>query len=182
MAELSAFAGADGESGHGSFAAGPPRLVTKAEFAEELGVAKSRVSQLVDMGLPVAPNGKVRRSDALAWYAETVDPVRRKGLNGRKGKSSREKLDAVKLDRETLALAKERGEIVDRASAEAAVFERARAERDAWLAWCHRTAPALATATGCDPAALFAALDGAVREQLAELASLPLDLLQDADE
>ncbi len=60
-----------------------PEFVSKAAFATELGVAKSRVSQLVKMGLPVSSNGKVHRQPALDWYQKNIDASRRKALTTR---------------------------------------------------------------------------------------------------
>jgi hypothetical protein len=49
------------------------------------------------------------------------------------------------------------------------VEAQARFERDAWLGWVSRTSQSLAAAFGVDPAALFGALDKAVREHLTDL-------------
>ena len=54
------------------------------------------------------------------------------------------------------------------------VFARARAERDAHMAWVQRTAPLLAAEVWADPRATFAALDRMMREHLEYLADMPL--------
>lgn len=43
--------------------------VTKAELAKNLGCSKARVSQLVQRGLPVEPDGRVKLDVALNWVA-----------------------------------------------------------------------------------------------------------------
>ena len=64
--------------------------------------------------------------------------------------------------------------LVETAAATRTVFARARAERDAHMAWVQRTAPLLAAELGADPRATFAALDRMMREHLEHLADLPL--------
>lgn len=49
-------------------------LVTKTEFAHELGVTPARVSQMVKLGLPVdASTKKVRRVEALDWVTANIE-------------------------------------------------------------------------------------------------------------
>ena len=48
--------------------------ITKAAFARELGVSKPRVSQLVQIGLPVLPNGRLDRRAALQWHRDNIIP------------------------------------------------------------------------------------------------------------
>jgi hypothetical protein len=59
------------------------------------------------------------------------------------------------------------------------VFARARAERDAHMAWVQRSAPLLAAELGADPRATFAALDRMMREHLEHLADMPLGSFDD---
>jgi len=153
--------------------ASPPPVVSKAAFAEELGVAKSRVSQLVTMGLPLTNNGKVPRAEALEWYRANVDQNRRKALTTRQLDTPRAKYDAIRAEREQLELDKARGDLINRKAAEKAVFERARAERDAHLSWVSRVSPALAVELDADPAKVFAAIDRLMRQHLEDLASTP---------
>lgn len=160
----------------------PPPEVTKSAFAEELGLSKARVSQLVEQGLPLTADGKrVRRLDALAWYRENIAPHRRKALADKPNADPRRELDRVKLEAARIELERARGNLVDRAEAEKAVFERARLERDAHLAWVSRVTPRLAVELGVDAAALFSALDREMRAHLVDLAETPLDALTDDD-
>ncbi len=48
--------------------------ITKAAYARELGISKPRVSQLVQMGLPVLSNGRLDRGAALQWYRDNIIP------------------------------------------------------------------------------------------------------------
>lgn len=157
----------------------PPEIVSKAAFAEEIGVSKPRVSQLVKQGLPLTPAGKVPRLEALAWYRETVTPTRRKAFPDMSFASARDELARLRAERERLALDKDRGELVSRSEAEKAIFERARAERDAWIAWATRIAPALSLELGVEAGALYGALDREVRAQLHELSQTPMELIAD---
>jgi len=47
-------------------------VITKAELARELNLSRARVSQLSKMGLPVRPDGKLNRVEALAWVTGNV--------------------------------------------------------------------------------------------------------------
>jgi len=161
--------------------------VTMAAFARQEGLAKSRVNQLVAEGMPLRDDGRVDRDAARAWMADRLDPVRREarkpGSSGGKAGAVAE-LRAKKLAAELrlaeLEARKREGAVVDRAAVDRFLFERARFERDAWVGWIARTAPLLAAELGADPAALFAALDKHVRDQLADLAATPLPEVDDA--
>ena len=47
-------------------------VITKAELARELDLSRPRISQLCGMGLPVRPDGKVNRAEAVAWLKANV--------------------------------------------------------------------------------------------------------------
>jgi hypothetical protein len=49
-------------------------LITKSELAEELGISRGRVSQLIARGLPVDPGGKVDLELAAYWVLDHVTP------------------------------------------------------------------------------------------------------------
>lgn len=98
----------------------------------------------------------------------------------------REKLDAadtraaIQAERLAMMQLKRRqleGELIERAAAQMAVHARAKAERDAHLAWLQRLTPVLAAELEVDPALLFSRLDHHLREHLNDLARLPLDVL-----
>ena len=73
-------------------------------------------------------------------------------------------------------LKRERGEVVDRAKATAMVFDLARRERDAWIGFAARYAANLAAELGVDAHQLEVALDAAVREHLATLSEVKVEL------
>ena len=54
-------------------------VVTKADLARELGVSRSAITQHCANGLPVRPDGKLNRSEALRWLAGWVNPSRNPG-------------------------------------------------------------------------------------------------------
>ncbi len=83
-----------------------------------------------------------------------------------------ERLALMQLKRRKLE-----GELIDRAAAQLAVHARAKAERDAHLAWLQRLTPVLAAELGVDPALLFSRLDHHLREHLNDLSRLTLDVL-----
>jgi hypothetical protein len=47
-------------------------VITKAELARELNLSRARISQLCGIGLPVRPDGKVNRGEAVAWVKANV--------------------------------------------------------------------------------------------------------------
>ncbi|MCL4402817.1 MAG: hypothetical protein M1436_09180 [Acidobacteria bacterium] len=47
-------------------------VITKAELARGLDLSRARISQLCGMGLPVRPDGKVNRAEAVAWVKANV--------------------------------------------------------------------------------------------------------------
>jgi hypothetical protein len=47
-------------------------VITKAELARELDLSRARISQLCGMGLPVRPDGRVNRAEAVAWVKANV--------------------------------------------------------------------------------------------------------------
>lgn len=159
-----------------------PAEMTKTAFAGHLGVTSGRISQMIADGLPVLPNGKVGVEAAEAWYRANV----RHKTDGAKRQA--DKLTDLKVEREQaqrdllrMEIERKRGALIDRKLVELAIFERARAERDAHIAWIQRTAAPLAAELGVDLNRLIAALDREMRQHLQELADTPLpELLRDA--
>lgn len=157
----------------------PPDIVSKKGLAQVLGVHPSRVTQLLGRGLPTEPNGRVSVTKARAWISANLDPHKTKMLqaNGQapaKANGVRQELDGVRVERARLELDRARGSLVDRKTVESAIFARARAERDAHMAWVVRVAPVLATRLGADANAIYALLDAEMRQHLADLAARSL--------
>ena len=157
---------------------------TKTAFAARVGLTKGRISQLVAEGLPVRADGQIDVAVGLAWIEDNLDPSRRNkgGVFAAPASAARASTtlaeakrlhEIVKVQRAKLASEKEQGLLVETAAATRTVFARARAERDAHMAWVQRTAPLLA-AVGAAPRATFATLDRMMREHLEHLADLPL--------
>src|SRR5690554_5865062 len=115
-----------------------PAVVSKSEFADLLGVSKARVSQLVSAGMPVTEHGKVAVAEAQAWCDENVKPSGRRrpqaeaaGAPPSKLRTIREEAEAERLRGLKMENERRAGNLVDRQAVEAAVFARARLERDA---------------------------------------------------
>jgi len=47
-------------------------VITKAELARELNLSRARISQLCKSGLPIRPDGKLNRAEAVAWVEGNV--------------------------------------------------------------------------------------------------------------
>jgi len=146
--------------------------LSKKGFAEHLGVVPGRISQLIEKGLPVLPNGRIDVSTGVAWYRANVDPNRRRG-DGGLAMTPRAQRELANAKIANLKADKLAGELIDRKAALAAIEARARMERDAWLGWSRRIAPEIAQATGGELSAVTAMLDRLVRDQLASLAEMP---------
>jgi len=156
-------------------------LESKSDFAARVGLTKGRISQLVADGLPVRADGQIDVDEGLNWIETNLDPDRRQkgGAPTTTGRSStlaeaKRLHEIVKVQRARLAYEREQGKLIDADAARLTVFARARAERDAHMAWVQRSAPLLAAELGSDPRATFAALDRMMREHLEHLADLPL--------
>lgn len=161
-----------------------PELLTRTEFAKHVGLAKSRITQLVSEGLPIRKDGKINLDRGKRWIDNHLDPKRRQAA-GRDASATGTVagLRADKLKRENelldLDLMLKKGALVDRREAEAAIEGRARFERDAWTGWAARTSQNLATELGCDPGDIYTVLDRLVREHLAELSTTPWNISDD---
>lgn len=84
--------------------------------------------------------------------------------------------EVLKSQERRLKLQKLKGELVDRARAEALVFRLARETRDAWVNWPARAAALIAADLGADPAMMQKVLEAHVRAHLDDLAEGRIDL------
>ncbi len=84
--------------------------------------------------------------------------------------------EVLKSQERRLKLQKLKGELVDRARAEALVFRLARETRDAWVNWPARAAALIAAELGADPAMMQKVLEAHVRAHLDDLAEGRIDL------
>jgi hypothetical protein len=148
-------------------------LVTKAEFGRRQKLGRTRVKQLVAQGLPVE-GGKVPMTKAVAWLDANLDKARQNNWNGGSLNDLRRERESIKVDASRLQLARERGELVERAAVRRFLTDRARMERDQWLAWSNAAAARLASALGIDTGRLFTALEAEVRDHLRALAQRPI--------
>ncbi len=161
---------------------------TKTDFAARAGLTPGRISQLIAAGLPVQSDGRIDVAEGLAWMEENLDAARRnKGgsvpVHGNRGATlaeARRLHEIVKVQRARLAYEREQGSLIDAEEARRTIFARARAERDAHMAWVQRVAPIVATEAGGDASKTFAALERMMRDHLEHLAETPLGDLQDA--
>lgn len=90
---------------------------------------------------------------------------------------ARRRLTRARADRAELEVRVRRGELIERAKAERAVFEFARSYRDALITWPPRVAATIAARLGADPHAVETALADEVRRHLEELSRAPMPRL-----
>ena len=160
---------------------------SKAEFAARAGLTAGRISQLIAEGLPVRSDGSIDVAQGLAWMEANLDAARRnKGGSPGPGNraatlaEARRLHEIVKVQRAKLAYEREQRSLIDAEDARRTVFARARAERDAHVAWVQRAAPIVAAEAGGDPNKTFAVLDRMMREHLEHLADTSLGDFDDA--
>jgi hypothetical protein len=84
--------------------------------------------------------------------------------------------EVLKAQTARVRLQKMKGELVDRARAVTTVFDLARRERDAWLNWPPRVAALMAAELGVEAHAMETVLEARVRQHLAELAEVKVEL------
>ncbi len=123
--------------------------MTKADFARSVNLSAARISQLIGLGLPVRPDGKIDPGPALAWMEDTLDRSHRRGTKpaaqtprpatpvstpalaepprpanpmNMSHAEIRRMLDLVRVQRAKLDLERERGELVSRNVIRAELF------------------------------------------------------------
>lgn len=158
--------------------------LTQTEFGKRVGLSQGRVSQLVREGLPVEPYGRIDLAKGEAWIARHLDPERRgigkAAMAGGHGSRQLSLADTraahiqSRLRLNMLEIREREGRLIERDAVRQALFERARFERDAWIGFAQRAAAVVASETGADAGAVFAALDRLVRDQLTVLAATPV--------
>lgn len=84
--------------------------------------------------------------------------------------------ELIKASTAKLRLAKMQGDLVDKNKATAMIFELARRERDTWLSWPSRIAANMAADFQVDPHLVQVTLERYIRDQLADLAEIKLEL------
>ena len=167
--------------------------IQKAKAGRPAGAAPRRLDR---RRAPPTPAGRPRptpRSSGPAGRAPKLKPVptaavaavgdtlREHGLPAPSGGGAtflqaKTANEVLKSQERRLKLQKLKGELVDRARAEALVFRLARETRDAWVNWPARAAALIAAELGLDPAAMQKVLEAHVRAHLDELAEGRLDL------
>ena len=173
--------------------------IQKAKTAGPAGVAPRRLdrrgrlrraARRRDRPVEAAPGRRLSPADQrlpklkpvpAAAVAAVGDTLREHGLpspaaGGATFLQAKTANEVLKSQERRLKLQKLKGELVDRARAEALVFRLARETRDAWVNWPARAAALIAAELGLDPAAMQKVLEAHVRAHLDDLAEVRLDL------
>jgi phage terminase Nu1 subunit (DNA packaging protein) len=144
--------------------------VTKKQFAGILGVSPGRISQMIKQGLPIEANGKVDVARGRMWYVDNIDGrAQPSGDLFQASASAREERDFQEARIRRMKADQLAEVLVDKAETERVIFGRARADRDAWLAWPVDAAATIAAELHIDEAALVPVLKRLVRDHLDEL-------------
>jgi hypothetical protein len=163
-------------------AKGAGRLVLHADGSIDPEASDARRAVATDptkqRDAPTPPKLKPVPTAAVAAVGDTLrehglPPPSGGGATFLQAKTANE---VLKSHERRLKLQKLKGELVDRARADALVFRLARETRDAWVNWPARAAALIAAEVGIDPATMQKVLEAHVRAHLDELAEVRLDL------
>ena len=165
--------------------------LSEAAYAERIGVSKTAIQKAKAVGrVVVFSDGSIDPEASDRAMRRMTDQSKQRGTRVRieddsdtleitapadfmEVKTLHEQRKVEKLE---IEIAKRRGELVERAVAEAQFFELARQERDSWLAWPARVSALMAAELGVEPRAIEALLDRHLREHLAALAKPGLNI------
>lgn len=142
--------------------------------AHAAAVQAAKASAVSPQEKPVPQAAIDAVQDTLGEIGQDPDPAAPSGqVTFMRARLATEVLKA-KLQQERLK--RERGEVVDRKRAVAMVFDLARRERDAWIGWPSRVAANMAAELGVDPHQLEQVLERHLREHLAMMAEVKVEL------
>ena len=168
--------------------------LSEAAYAARAGLSKTGVRRAKESGRVVLyDDGSINATASDALMERATDPTRRRVDRAMVRVSDDDDRDDTlelpasadflevktfherrKVEKLEIEIAKRRGELVERAAAEAMFFDLARQERDAWLGWPSRVAATMAAELGLDAKTLEAVMDRYLREHLAGLAALAM--------
>lgn len=170
----------------------------KSRGAVQKAIASGRIK--------LEPDGTINADKALAALAKNTDPSQVRQKEMPKGKAvpeaafravgdtlresghatltgggttfvqARTANEVLKAQERRVKLQKLKGELVDRTQAVSLIYQLARQERDAWQMWPTRVAAALASEIGADTHQVQIALERLVREHLAQLADIKVEI------
>ena len=150
--------------------------LSEREYAERIGKSRPAVQEMKRTGkLVLFPDGSIDADASDRRRAELATAGA--GAAGASPRliELREAHEAEKVRRARINNARLEGSLIDRAKAEALVFQLARQEREAWASWPARVAALIASEVGADPAKMEAALRRHVRRHLEELADMKFE-------
>lgn len=125
--------------------------VTKAQFAEAMGVSKAMVTKYVRKGLPLTPEGRIDLAAGRAWVEANIDRLPASARGGRAARGAGklgETLTAARARKESalaslheLELRLRRGELLEAGQVEAAWTKHILAARERLLGLPGKLAP-----------------------------------------
>ncbi len=154
------------------WAASTDKNKVRAEEAVAQGIAKTRDTVAADERKPVTQAHIQAVNEGVA-AAERMEPSEAGGMTMAKAAAA-DKAYSAQIKR--LRLLQLKGELVNRKQVVAHVFDLARKERDSWLQLPARKAANMAAELGVDAHVMEQTLDRYLRDHLAELAEIKIDL------
>jgi hypothetical protein len=165
--------------------------LSRRAYARHRDVSESAVRKAIATGrITVEPNGRIDPEKADRDWSSRSDPSQQRDENrpvvlGRAEKKPQHTMtllqarianEVIKAEERSIRLAKIKGELVDRSRAVATVFALARRERDAWVQWPARVAALIAAELQVDPHLMETVLEKHVRQHLAALSNIEVEL------
>lgn len=164
--------------------------LSEAAYADRAGMSKTGVRRAKESGRVVLyDDGSINATASDLLMERATDPTRRRldrpmlRVSDDDDRDDALELPASadflevrtfherrKIEKLEIEIAKRRGELVERAAAEALFFDAARQERDAWLNWPARVCATMAAELGVDAKVLEGVMDRYLREHLSGLA------------
>ncbi|WP_139222541.1 elements of external origin [Celeribacter halophilus] len=156
------------------WAAATDRNKVRTPESIEKGVEKARATIEADEKKPIT-QAQVQAVEEGSAVAENMEPQGTGGLSMAKAAAA-DKAYSAQLKK--LRLDKEKGKLIDRKLATQQVYDLARKFRDSWMQLPARKAALMAADLGCDAHAMEQALDTMIRDHLAEMGEITIDLSQ----
>lgn len=150
----------------------------RGKAAMRAGAEKAKATRAEDVRKPVPKEAIDAVNETLREVCAEPDDDELSALGGTgvsmKNAVLADKILSARLKKEKLK--REQGEVVDRGRATQLIFDLARRERDAWTGWPARVAANMAAELQVDPHLLERVLDRFLREQLAQMPQVDVDL------
>ncbi len=150
-------------------------------YARHKNITEGAVRKAIKSGrITLDKNKKIDADIADEQWEENTDISKQRFSNPTENKVSYSKVKTAhefqKMKRTELALKKEKGELIDKATVKAHVFKMGRQVRDSWVNWPARVAALMAADLNIDEHEMHTILEKYVREHLDDIGEGKLNI------